>query len=215
MGGLGRPQDGRPRHHERPGADQLSSCRFPMQTARAKRPPPTPTPPLRPTGTIRGFARSAVVIRAGQTSVLPTPAAAFWPRRPIWSRFARSAREREERLRHDETASGKWGVGSGKRSVPATSHLPLAICHSHLAVVSAAIVAALLTAGCNDRVPRGSPSPHKIRVAVIGGMMETGFLAGLGGTVRKGRRRAATRSRSLPPDQKTSSPPPFAAARPT
>ncbi len=42
------------------------------------------------------------------------------------------------------------------------------------------LVAVLFFAGCGHaRVPRGSPSPHKIRVAVIGGMVETGFWAAL------------------------------------
>ena len=46
-------------------------------------------------------------------------------------------------------------------------------------VIPLAVAAAMLTAGCNGRVPRGSPSPHKVRVAVIGGMVETGFWAAL------------------------------------
>ena len=46
-------------------------------------------------------------------------------------------------------------------------------------VIPLAAVCVLLVAGCNSRVPRGSPSPHKIRVAVIGGMVETGFWAAL------------------------------------
>jgi tungstate transport system substrate-binding protein len=47
------------------------------------------------------------------------------------------------------------------------------------------LVALLLAAGCNGRVPRGSPSPHKIRVAVIGGMVETGFWAALAERFKK------------------------------
>jgi tungstate transport system substrate-binding protein len=49
--------------------------------------------------------------------------------------------------------------------LPAALTLPVVI----------AIVSMHLSAGCNGRTPRGSPSPHKIRVAIIGGMIDTGF----------------------------------------